>query len=183
MSIDVITSRVTETTTRVGASQSRLRSFDDLLSLTPEELEATYRDAATPAPTAFDGEYDGILLGGRVVGLGGAFPVNFVNTSLSPWKGKVFLDSSAEGGSGGNRIVLGPIRRVLLPFRTHIGPSRFGEIPALHVNYDIPENPAWFRKLMFDELKQLDDDLFLGIGGVRIARKDRFLFTWALRTA
>ncbi len=181
MSADVMTSRVTETRASVGESRGPLRTFDDLLGLTPEELEVAYRDAATPAPTAFDGEYDGILLGGRIVGLGGAFPVKFVNRPILPWKGKVFSDSSAGGGSGGNRIVVGPLRRHLLPFRTQVGPSRFGEIPALHVDYDIPANPSWFRKLMFDELKQLDDDLFLGIGGIRIAGKDRFLFSWALR--
>ena len=87
----------------------------------------------------------------------------------------------AEGGTGGTRIVVGPPYRHLLPFQIRVGPSRFGEIPGPHVDYDIPENPGWLRKLMSDELKQLNEDLFLGIGGIRIAGKDRFLFTWAQR--
>ena len=169
------------TTETTGHSGERPQSFTELRRLTAEQIEALYFKADTPTPEAFTGDYDGYLLGGRVVGVGKAFPIHAVNQPVLPWKGKVFSRSRGARGAGGNRIAVGALRTTIWPFETWVGPSRLGTGTTLHIDYDLPRNPFWLRYGIFDELRQLGPELFLGLGGLRVAGADRFIFSWAVR--
>ena len=59
-------------------------------------------------------------------------------------------------------------------------PSQFGGDPSLLISYDLEDNPFWLRRGVFDEIKKLRDDLFLGKGGVKVGGHNRFVFTWAI---
>jgi hypothetical protein len=162
------------------ASAQLPRTLGELRRLSASQAEALYFEAATPRPDALAGDYAGYLLGARVVGLGEAFSIQRINQRALPWKGKFFADSDAQRGAGGNRVALGRLRTTIWPFATHVAPSRFGSGNALHIDYDLPRNPVWLRRGVFDELRQLAPDLFVGLGGLHVAGEDRFIFSWAV---
>lgn len=155
-------------------------TLSDLLRLSPAQLDQAYEAASTPTIGGLDGDYDGILLSGRFPPRPRQVAIGFVNRLWLPWRGKSF-DGAAQRGS--NRLRLAGRAIAIWPFQTRIVPSQFGGLPALLIDYDIPDNPRWLRRTFFDELKQLREGLYLGVGGVRLAGRDRFWFHWALARA
>lgn len=151
----------------------------DLLELSPARLDELYASASAPAPDELDGDYDGLLLSGQFPGRR-AFPSGFVNGRLLPWRGKTFTASARRGR---NRIQLGRFHFGIWPFETSTITSQFGGGPTLSIGYEIKENPFWLRHTVFDELRRLRDGLYLGKGGIRLGRKNLFVFHWALAPA
>jgi len=151
-----------------------LLTLADLLRLSPAELDAAYAGARTPLD--LDGDYDGVLLTAQFPPRPRQFGVAGVNRAL-PWRGKTFTAAEARGA---NRFRLAGRDFTLWPFATQVVPSQFDGAPTLLVDYDLPGNPAFFRHGVFDELRQLRPGLYLGIGGIRLGGRNRFLFHWAL---
>lgn len=87
---------------------------------------------------------------------------------LLPWRGKIF-----RLHEGTNRLA-GVGER--FPFDLRIAPSVLDGEPCLVLDYDRKENPAIVRRL-FDELREIGPDLYLGPGLVRLGERPR-LWTW-----
>ncbi len=155
----------------------------NLLSLGGRLLDDLYREAFTPAIERLNGPYDGVLIEGEIVGTGKRIPLKDVNQPWFPWKGKAFFGSGSERGNGNNRFQAGSFNGGIWNFQTHLGPSAFGAGEVCHVDYGIPDNPKWMGQSIFDEMKLLHGDLYLGKGGLRVFGKDRFVFYWAIDKA
>lgn len=52
-------------------------------------------------------------------------------------------------------------RQNLFPFETLIGPSEIDGEPAIILDYDLPENPGYIRKI-HDEVRAVEPGLYLG---------------------
>lgn len=154
-----------------------LLTLSDLRALSADELERAYAAAATPALGALDGPYDGALLDVWMPPNGKRLSVERLSGPWLPWRGKRFTRESLRGG---NRFRIVGGERTIWPFATRIAPSQFGGGDALWIDYDLPTNPTWLRQGVFDELKELRDGLYLGVGGVRLGGKPRLLFHWAI---
>lgn len=155
----------------------------ELMDMSGDQLDELYETAATPELTEFDGDFEGLLLEGHLPGIGVRFPLSWINQSWLPWKGKAFRDPAVDGGEGYNRFQVGRLARGVWKFRTRIAPSQFGGQPACHVDYDVDGNSALMRRTIFDEVKQLDEGVLLGKGGVHVAGREPFTFYWAIAPA
>lgn len=155
----------------------------ELMDMSGDQLDELYESAATPSLDEFDGDFEGLLLEGHLPGIGVRFPLGWINRGWLPWKGKAFRDPATGGGNGYNRFRVGRLARGVWKFRTRIAPSQFGGQAACQVDYDVDGNSPLMRRAIFDEVKQLDDGLLLGKGGVRVAGRDPFTFYWAIAPA
>ncbi len=82
------------------------------------------------------------------------------------WKGKTF---SAVDGSGKN-VFAGDdgTRQEQYPFRTYVSAGlQDREINVLKIDYDIPENPLWLRRVV-DEVVEVGEGKLLGKVHVRL---------------
>lgn len=177
--------RIRRARTQDGPSDSReIENVElaELLDLSGDELDQLYESAATPDVTAIEGDYEGLLLEGHLPGVGLRFPLRWINQGWLPWKGKAFRDPGDAGGSGYNRFILGGPRGIW-KFRTRVAPSQYGGQEACIVDYDVDGNATIMRRTIFDEVKQLDDGVMLGKGGIRVAGRDPFTFYWAIAPA
>jgi hypothetical protein len=156
-------------------------SLDDLAARTTGELETLYRAGTVPASfDALDGAPTGRMLTvkklergrlGRALGRLAASP-SFV------WGGKSFTSTSATSGTGINRIHLPGLLgdQALFPFRTSVAPSDVDGAPTIVLDYDLPENPPWIRRV-HDELREVGPGLFLGPAMVK-GREGKTTVLW-----
>jgi len=148
---------------------------DDLVEKSKSELDELFLEAETPEEGALDGETEGRVLAGR--GLLRVGPVrDAVNTPFLPWKGK-----HIERGLGSNRFGYGPLERHGFEFETEILPSLVPEDDddVVVFDYDQPENPPGIRRIR-DDLKEVEDGLFLGTSNIEVGDGYRFLIYFAL---
>jgi len=157
--------------------------LDALKHMGCDALDELFESAAAPSLDEMNGEYDGALLTGNLPPAPRHFPITAVNRPWLPWKGKVFYPAEGSRGRGANRIAAGPLRREMWSFETSIGASRIDGRDALLIDYDLPGNPFWLKRAVFDELRRLRDGLYLGKGGVVALGQTRFVFIWALQPA
>ncbi len=63
-------------------------------------------------------------------------------------------------------------------FRTEIAKSRWRDCETITLNYEVSRMPDFARKIFYDEIRPLSDDLCLGIGGFNYEAGigDHFLF-------
>lgn len=147
---------------RVGAPAS----LDDLAARTTVELDGLYRSGAVPASLrALDGAPTGRMLTVRKLERGrlGRALARFAASPSFVWGGKSFESTSATSGTGINRVRLPGLlgSQSLFPFRTSVAPSSLDGAPAIVLDYDLPENPAWIRRV-HDEVREVAPGLFLG---------------------
>ena len=157
------------------------RSLDELARLACAELEALYRKAPSAVSLrAIDGKPKGRMLAVRNLEATpiGAFARAFAGSKHFIWDGKTFTSSSDQKGSGINRLqVPGALgRQNLFPFETSFGPSAIDGGPTLVLDYDLPENPPWIRKI-HDEVREVSPGLFLGPAMWK-ARSGRVTLLW-----
>ena len=141
-------------------------TLDTLAARSYDELAALYRDAATPRTLhAVDGKPKGRMLAVRGVDKTPLAPLvrSFAASPSFVWDGKTFNAHSDEEGEGINRIrIAGALgRQNLFPFHTHFGPSSVDGKATLVLDYDLPANPPWIRKV-HDEIREVAPGLFLG---------------------
>ena len=148
---------------------------DDLVDKSKDELDDLFLGGDTPDKDALDGETRGRVLAGRGP-LRAEAVREIVNTPLLPWKGK-----SIDHGLGANRFGYGPLERQGFEFETRMEPSLVPEDSddVLIFDYDQPENPPGVRRIR-DDLKEIDDGLFLGTSNVEVGDGYRFLIYFAL---
>jgi hypothetical protein len=148
--------------------------------MSPSQLEALFESAEAPDAAELLGEYRGVLLTGQFPPSELRFSLRLANGPWLPWKGKVFSPATGDRGGGANRFVLAGRKLKLWPFETHPSTSRFGGRPVLEIDYDIPKNSRLMRRTIFDELKRVGPNLYLGKGGVSLAGRHVFVFLWAI---
>ncbi|HEU4408869.1 MAG TPA: hypothetical protein VFS43_26645 [Polyangiaceae bacterium] len=95
-----------------------------------------------------------------------------------PWGGKSFASAGGAEGTGVNRVRLGG-RHALFPFRTRLGASVIDGAPAVVLDYDLPDNPAVIRAI-HDEVRLVDEGLWLGPAMLKTARGPRLVLWFAL---
>ncbi len=77
-----------------------------------------------------------------------------------PWDGKSFQGHSATAGEGINRVhLLG--RHRWFRFETRRAPSVMDGRPCVVLDYDLPENPGFIRKI-HDEIREVAPGVMLG---------------------
>lgn len=153
---------------------NRMLTADDLVNKTKEELDEIFLGGETPDEGALDGETEGRVLAGRGP-LRAEAVREAVNTPLLPWKGK-----SIERGTGANLFGYGPIERQGFGFETRIATSLLpDDADVLVFDYDQPENPAAVRRVR-DDLKEVDDGLFLGTSNAKFGGGYSFVTYFAL---
>jgi hypothetical protein len=146
---------------KATAAASVRLTVDDLSTKSAAELGALYAKGTPPQLADLDGSPRGRMLAfAGPLGRGRAFEGlrRFAASRYFPWHGKSFAPKIAHGGSGINRVrVIGNLFR----FETRIGPSEVDGRPCLILDYDLPQNP-WFIRKIHDELRQISPRLFLG---------------------
>lgn len=170
----------------VESATASALDLDTLAARSYAALEALYRAAQPPASMrAVDGVPKGRMLAIRHID--GA-PVGPLVRALaaSPrfvWDGKTFSSRSQEEGAGINRIrIPGALgRQDLFPFHTFFGPSALDGGRALILDYDLPQNPPWIRKV-HDEIREVAPGLFLGPAMWKTASGPTPLLWFALDT-
>ncbi len=105
----------------------------------------------------------------------------FAASRLFVWDGKTFTSTSDREGHGINRLQIpGALgRQNLFPFQTRFGASAVDGAEALILDYDLPENPPWIRRI-HDEVRLVAPGLFLGPAMWKGARGNRTLLWFAL---
>ncbi|MBX7077780.1 MAG: hypothetical protein K1X88_01250 [Nannocystaceae bacterium] len=156
----------------------RIAALDAMLRLDHAQLLARYLEAPAPALTAVDGDLRGRML--AVPALPDwltAGPRLWARSGSFPWRGKSFAALDAAHGTGVNRVASDRLR--LFRFTTAIGPSRQDGAPALQLDYDHPGNPFFIRAIE-DELRMLDDGVFLGQAWLRVGGRKHFVLWFGL---
>lgn len=163
-----------------AARRDSLHTLDTLAQRTPEELDSLYRAASIPDTMhSADGDLVGRLLAVR--GIPPAFASPLRRWAASPtflWEGKTFSASSDTRGIGINRVHIPGLfgRQKLFPFDTSFAPSAIDGRSALVIDYDIPVNPGYIRRI-HDEIREVAPGLFLGPGMWK-GRKRKKLVLW-----
>lgn len=149
---------------RAGDRRGGSLTLADLGAVTEHrQLRDLYLHGDTPSDLAtLDGDPAGRMLAVRGLGAGRAAELvrRFAGAEFFPWEGKSFEAESADRGLGVNRLRLGG-RYKLFEFHTFYGESRLDGDPTIVLDYELPENP-WFIRAIHDEIREVDDGLFLG---------------------
>jgi len=135
-------------------------SLDDLLSLDLKGLEELYRKADVPKLEEIHGDLRGRMLATTILKEPFASLARAWAGSMSfPWRGKSFTPLGNDRGQGMNRVFNDRTR--LFRFETSIGKSKAGDFDAVHLDYDLPENPFFIRPIQ-DEIRKIGSKLYLG---------------------
>jgi len=152
--------------------------LDDLLALEPAALERLYIQARVPALDALQGDLRGRMLAVTVVPPGWSAAARlWAGSDAFPWRGKSFAPLGRDEGRGINRVFSDRLR--LFAFETSIAPSRAGDFDAFQLDYDLPENPFFIRRIK-DEIRELSPRLYLGQAYWHAASADHLVLYFAL---
>lgn len=159
-------------------------TLDDLEAMTRTELDELFDGAATPSVEELDGEYRGRVLSGPVFPLDNSdlattVTMALVNNPTNPWRGKTFTPLGTDHGEGVNLLGLGPFESEVLDFDYRVAPATYGDDDCVFLDYDRPENPRGARRIR-DELKRVDDGLYLGRLYLEGGDGMHFVLYWAL---
>jgi hypothetical protein len=161
------------------APARRHRTLDALASMDCESLESLFGSADAFPMVALLGHPRGRVLAmpGFDRGLAGS-ALRMVHAQWWwPWEGKSFAMRGGETEGRGTNRVLWPSRTGVFPFRTYQVSSVVDGEPCFAIDYDVPENPARVRRI-YDEVRRVDTDLFLGRGMRRRKNGERALVLW-----
>lgn len=169
-----------------GAGLDRALTLDALAEQSYARLETLYK--ASPSAKsirAVDGTPKGRMLAVRFASALpiGSFLRSFAGSPYFVWDGKTFTSASDEEGAGINRVQIpGALgKQNLFPFKTHFGPSAIDGARALILDYDLPENPPWIRRI-HDEVREASPGLFFGPAMWKGARERVTVLWFALDT-
>ncbi len=156
-------------------------TFDDLASLTSDQLAACFARGACVSLDAIAGDPAGRVL--AVTGLEAppfaALRRRIARTPLILWEGKSFRsEAGATRGFGSNRVRLGR-SFTLFRFTTAEGPSIVDGAPCLQIDYSVLSNPRLVRRT-YDELREVAPSLYLGRGGIRGRGRTRLVLWFAV---
>lgn len=170
-------------TTRVANSRPTAGSvhadttLPGLLKMDSRQLSALFRAARWQGAVRLSGHPHGHVLAvpGADRGVLGHVVRAATRGPFNPWQGKSFR-TEGEGGSGTNRVGFGK-RFGAFRFRTYETASVVDGEPALAIDYDVADNPA-FARSTYDELRPVGPGLLLGRGMARRPGRDPRLLLW-----
>jgi hypothetical protein len=145
-------------------------TLQDVLQLDHRRVLQVFRASACPSMAELDGEYRGISHpAGPWAGPARLFLEHWFGPGR--WVGKAFQARSATCGHGYNLFAdAGSSNadswRRARKLETRLAPSAFDGQDALHLDYRGDNRGAF--GLMHDELRKVNDDLFLGLGYLRL---------------
>lgn len=156
-----------------GSNKPRtIETLDALLDRPARELETAYIEARVPKMLDVHGDLRGRMLAwpslSRRSGIQGAIRA-FAGSAPFPWRGKSFMPKDDAKGDGINRVFRDRFR--LFRFETFIGRSRAGDFDALQLDYDLPENP-WFIRRIKDEIREIEPGVWLGQAWFMTGKRD-----------
>lgn len=152
--------------------------LDALLDLEVPQLRQLYEQADVPDLAALQGDLRGRMLATTVLPRTiDQIPRAFARSSVFPWRGKSFTPMGSDRGEGINRVFTDRFKKYR--FETSIGPSHAGNFDALHLDYDLPENPFFIRAIA-DELRQLRPGLYLGQAYLRTSKGAKLVLYFGL---
>lgn len=155
--------------------------LDALIGKTKAELDTLFLSGQTPTIEEIQGPTRGKVLSG-IAHLQIPMGVYLTNIPLLPWKGKQFEAINKNEGRGINLIEIWPSKQTMFHFETAIVKSLIeGDNDVFSLNYDQPGNP-WFIRQIRDDLKKIDDGLFLGTANFRRKNGYSFILYFALET-
>lgn len=171
----------TATLSEAGRRELVPSELDELLVKEAGTLRELYESARVPRIDEVRGPLRGRMLAWpNVGGLGGRLLRAFASSSRFPWRGKSFEPRTMDDGEGINRVVFDRIK--LYRFETSIGPSRAGNFDALQLDYDLPENPFFIRRIK-DEMRELKPGLWLGQAYWHTKSADHLVLYFGLTSA
>ncbi|MBU0991617.1 MAG: hypothetical protein KJ737_03895 [Proteobacteria bacterium] len=172
---------------QAGSKKPDGRTMAEILGVAPET--ATYGDieklsrkdkmqlfyaAGTPDFSTFNGEYEARILSGGILGKSSAlfthhvFPTGKI-TFRTAWIGKAFKPLATDSGIGYNIFsqktsASAVSKRRLRPMRTSMGPSKAGKDGKMSFLVDYSADNTGTIHSMRDEIRQINDTLFIGTG-------------------
>ena len=137
-------------------------TIDDIRKLSKAEVFQLFYAASAPAFGEFKGEYVAQTVDVGIMATGAAY---YTHHFFGPgrWEGKAFYPSEKDRGYGCNifKDASGKIYRTR-KMDTTIGPSDYDGKPSFKLNYGAYN--AGTVESMRDELRKINDNLFLGLG-------------------
>ena len=166
----------TSLATRPGAALAI--HLDDLLSVDLTGLESLYQRAEVPKLEEISGDLKGRMLATTILREPFASLARAWAGSLSfPWRGKSFCPLGEERGQGTNRVFNDRLR--LFRFETSIGKSKAGNFDAVHLDYNLPENPFFIRPIQ-DEIRRVGPQLYLGQAYLALPKSTQLILYFGL---
>lgn len=136
---------------------------ESLLCLSIPEIAELYSTLRAPSLEEMHGEYRGGYIGCGHLFSDSMWKLAAYNPLMGVWQGKAFELTSKNEGRGFNLTVkFGRIVRKW-PMRTTMGTSFIDGKEVFLLDYPFYSSLAAFAK-MTDEIRKIDDNLFLGIG-------------------
>jgi hypothetical protein len=136
-------------------------TLEKVLALTPEEAVALWHAAPSPTLQEMNGHYMGLGANGDNPERQAGFAKSMLNESsrLGYWLGKAFRPVTATEGEGYNRWRY-PGGKIVHNqcMKTRVGPSIIDGNPCYQIDYHAV-NP---NSTLFDEIRRLDDGVYLG---------------------
>jgi len=137
-------------------------TLEDIRKLSKAEVFQLYYAASAPSFHDFRGEFAAVTVDVGILAYGAAY---FTHHFFGPgrWEGKAFNPSGKERGYGYNifRDAGGKVYRTR-KMDTEIGPSDYDGKPAFKLNYGSYNSGS--VQSMRDEIRRINDRLFLGLG-------------------
>jgi hypothetical protein len=137
-------------------------TLDDIKKLSKAEIFQLYYAANVPSFENVGGEYIAVTVDVGILASGAAY---FTHHFFGPgrWEGKAFNPSEKDRGYGYNifRDAAGNVYRTRR-MDTEIGPSDYDSKPAFKLNYAAYNSGTVHS--MRDEIRRINDHLFLGLG-------------------
>lgn len=155
----------------LNANQENAVSFADLGAASTFELLSFFRDLPAPSIDEMHGDYDATLLRqpNLVADINGFFTVGL---PFKPWLSKAFRPVSDSEGRGYNTFrQFGKIVQ-RFPMHTEIAPSRYDGRPSYTLMYGAFRSTCGSIH-MVDEVRRVEDGLYLGIGTWGFTRRQR----------
>ncbi len=157
----------------IAFNQSAKITVDMLKAMKVKEVLTLFKTLSAPSFEDMQGEFDGYLLdhGDPITNFISA--LSFSNPlMMGRWKGKAFTSGDNIYGHGYNLFEKFSKTRRKIPMRTEITSSRFDQKPAFIVDYTAYD--SFLGKInTVDEIRKLDDNLYLGVGTCGFSKKQR----------
>jgi hypothetical protein len=154
--------------------------IDDLIKSERKELDRLFISGETPTMDEMQGTYDGNVLSG-VLTLNNQWVKNLMNLGWLPWKGKIFEKGEGVQGNGVNRLNIGPLQFLKFHCDTLITTPLVGPNNVFRLNYDVPGNP-WYIRRIRDDIKRIGDGLYLGTANFRMGSAHKFIIYFVLES-
>ena len=148
-------------------------TYDDVEKLSRSEKMQLFYAASVPDFTSLNGEYSARLLSGGVLGGSSAYFTHHIFptgrlTFKTRWIGKGFKSEGENQGTGYNIFedTSGGKSRTLRirKIKTTMGPTRIGKTGKRSFQIDYSEFNSGAVHSMRDEVRQINKNLFIGVG-------------------